>query len=120
MFYSTGLGSLRISQNSQVDVSAASADAREAKTETEFLRHDIDRLLMITEALWGFLKTEHGYSDEDLVKAITAIDMKDGRLDGKAAQPASVTCPGCGRPNMAKRTMCIYCGKPLPMAPFAR
>src|SRR5260221_8095566 len=98
---------------------AARAEAREAKTETELMRADIERLLMITEALWTFLKKEHGYSDEDLVEAITQIDMRDGVLDGKVAKTLPPPCPNCGRISGKGRPVCMYCGKPIPISPFA-
>jgi hypothetical protein len=121
MFFpaSSGGANFRTFQN-DADATEARADAREAKTETELMRADIERLLMITEALWNFLKKEHGYSDEDLVDAITEIDMRDGVLDGKSGKSAPQTCPNCGRVNARGRPNSIYCGKPVPMAPFAR
>jgi hypothetical protein len=121
MFYpaSSGGANYRTFQN-DADATEACADAREAKTETELMRADIERLLMISEALWNFLKKQHGYSDEDLVNAITEIDMRDGVLDGKAGKSEPQTCPNCGRVNGRNRTTCIYCGKPVPMLPFAR
>jgi hypothetical protein len=122
MFYSMPSSGYASSINSglaQADASNARAEAREAKTETELLRHDVDRLLMITEALWTFLKKEHGYSDEDLANAVKEIDLRDGRLDGRAEQPQASPCPNCGRINSARRSLCIYCGQPLPVTLFA-
>jgi hypothetical protein len=122
MFYSSspfGYGSNINSSMAQLDASNARADAREAVTETELLRHDVDRLLMITEALWSFLKKEHGYTDEALMGAVKAIDLRDGRLDGRVTPAPAAPCPGCGRINSAKRAVCIYCGKPLPVNLFS-
>jgi hypothetical protein len=104
--------------SAQADASSAKASAREAMTETELLRHDVDRLLMLTEALWGFLKKEHGYTDEQLADAVKEIDLRDGRLDGKAAKVPPTACPQCHRLNSAKFSKCIYCGSPLPVALF--
>ena len=103
----------------QAAANRAQSDADVARSETERLRHDVDRLLMITEALWSFLKKEHGYTDEELVKAVTDIDLRDGRLDGRAEQPKAAPCPTCGRVNSAQRTRCIYCGEALPVTLFA-
>ena len=100
----------------QLEANAAQAAAREAKTETELLRHDVDRLLMITEALWLFVKQQNNFTDEDLVKVITEIEMRESH----APKHVPVTCPACGRANSGKRDLCIYCGKPIPMDPFAR
>ena len=123
MFYpglSSGLGAYNAAKNAADTANSAAADARQAQTSTELMRHDIDRLLMVTEALWLFIKTQHNYTDEDLGKVINEIDMRDGVLDGKSARSAPVTCPACGRANSGKRPLCIYCGKPVPMDPFAR
>lgn len=124
MFYPmlSDYGSFAAASQAQSDAISAQADAREARTETELMRHDIDRLLMITEALWICLKKQHGYSDEDLTKVVTEIDMRDGRLDGKsaAAGKPTVTCPGCGKINSAKRPACMYCGAVLPVTLFVR
>ena len=108
------------SLQNNAEAASARADAREAKTETELMRADIERLLMITEALWTFLKKEHGYSDTELVEAITQIDMRDGVLDGKVAKTLPPPCPSCGRISGKSRPVCIYCGKPVPITPFAR
>ena len=116
---SSGFGSSINSGLAQADATNARSEAREAKSETELMRHDVDRLLMITEALWTFLKKEHGYSDEDLANAVKEIDLRDGQLDGRAEQPQASPCPNCGRINSARRSLCIYCGQPLPVTLFA-
>jgi hypothetical protein len=100
---------------------AAAGAAREAREDTELMKHDVERLLMITEALWTFLKKEHGYTDESLTEAIQRIDMRDGKLDGRVAKDAPIPCPYCGKANAAKRGFCIYCGQSLLNTnPFAR
>ena len=109
--YGVGLSNLSTS----LEAGQARADAKEAQTGVELMQHDIERLLMITEALWLFIKTQHNYTDEDLVKVITEIEMRDSQ--SPKHQP--VTCPACGRMNSGKRAACIYCGKPIPMDPFA-
>ena len=121
MFYPllSGPASYSAAIGAQADANAARAEARAARTETELMRSDIERLLMITEALWTFLKQEHGYSDEDLAKVVSEIDLRDGRLDGKVAANPSRPCPNCGKVVSNRRPFCIYCGKPVPVNPFA-
>jgi hypothetical protein len=104
----------------EADASRAAGRAEEAHTSMLFMQADIERLLMITEALWNMLKEKHGYTDEDLIQRVQEIDMQDGRLDGKvAAQPPSA-CPKCGRPATRNRVVCMYCGTPSTEHPFAR
>lgn len=99
---------------------SAEARAREAKTEIELLRYDIERLLMITEALWGILKEKHGYQDEELANRVMAIDQRDGKLDGRVAVSPPASCPRCGRTLERKRPMCLYCGQVIARDPFER
>jgi hypothetical protein len=116
MFYSSlsGMGLASAKGQAAYDVDEARADASEAKSEAEVLKHDIDRLMMITEALWAFLKKEHGYADEDLAKAIGAIDLRHSGT----AKDAQEKCPSCGRMVSAHRRLCIYCGNPVPQSLF--
>lgn len=99
---------------SAYDVDEARADASEAKSEADVLKHDIDRLMMIAEALWMFLKKEHGYSDDDLAKAVSAIDLRNSG----AEKDAQEKCPTCGRMVSAHRKLCLYCGSPVPESLF--
>ena len=63
----------------------ARADARRADRKADALEFDVERLLMISEALWSILKEQHGYTDEELQSRILQIDMRDGKLDGRVA-----------------------------------
>lgn len=92
--------------------------ASEGKVEE--LSGQVEKLLMITEALWTMLKEEHGYVDEDLIKKIMEIDMRDGRLDGRVAKSEPVVCPKCGRPASRTRSLCMYCGGLIVRTPFER
>lgn len=99
----------------------AQQDAQRAQNHVEQLRRDVDRLLMITEALWMLLKEQHGYDDEKLVQLMTQIDLRDGQLDGRVAKTTVENCPHCGRPLVKNLPSCMYCGKPvLNRNPFAR
>jgi hypothetical protein len=118
MFYSSlfdrGLSSK--AGQAEFDINEARANASEVKSEGEVMQHDIDRLLMITEALWTFLKKEHGYSDDDLFKAVGAIDLRNSGAAKEAQEP----CPTCGRMVSAHRRLCLYCGSPVPQSIFDR
>ena len=63
MFYTmlSGRPNYYAATQNDATANAARAEAREAKTETDLMRADIERLIMITEALWTLLKKEHGY-----------------------------------------------------------
>ena len=103
----------------QSQASMASATANEARLQGENLTLDVEKLFLITQALWELLKKEHGYTDEMLQKKVVEIDMRDGRLDGKAPKVERPNCPSCGR-KMGRLPACLYCGAVSQRLPFER
>jgi hypothetical protein len=99
---------------------SARSDARRADRRAEALELDVERLLMISEALWSMLKEKHGYTDETLEKRIMDIDMRDGKLDGRVADGPPGKCPKCDRPLMKRRPRCLYCGETVGIEAFER
>ncbi len=99
----------------------AQRTASDVRTQNESIQFDIEKLFMITEALWEILKHQHGYTDDQLVEMIQDIDLRDGKLDGKVAKSAErPTCPECGRTIMRNQARCLYCGADAPQQPFER
>lgn len=88
-------------------------------TEIEF---KVERLALISHALWDLLKDRHGYTDEELNDWINLTDLKDGRLDGRyKANTPPLNCPKCGRVVGRTQGRCIYCGGiASPAQPFDR
>lgn len=119
MFYPSGLSGY--SSFTAITASAAAESAaREAQTNVEIFKHDVDRLLLITEALWTLMKQQHGYTDDALVGLIQNIEKQKIAANANASKDPPIDCPVCGRTNTATRAFCMYCGKPLPSKPFAR
>jgi hypothetical protein len=121
MFYPSLAGS-NFGSNLYTMTTATQAEnaAREAQSRLESMKHDIDRVLLITEALWTFMKEQHGYTDDTLVQLIQDLEHQKTTALGTSIKEPPVTCPSCSRPNTATRPFCMYCGKPLKMNPFAR
>lgn len=90
----------------------AKARAREAGTEITFLKQKVEKLMMITEALWLIVKETNNLTDEELKEKILQVDLKDGKLDGRVAANAEETdyCPKCGQVLQKNKYVCIYCG----------
>jgi len=84
------------------------------------LQIKVERLLMITEALWTILKEKNGLEDKELLRQIVQIDLRDGKLDGRVATTPPEPCPKCQRIVAKNSVKCMYCGEPLLMDPFAR
>ena len=99
---------------------SAQSTAREAQSDVGAVKFDIERLLMITEALWLMLKEQHGYEDAELAKRIEEIDLRDGRLDGRVEKSKPPECPDCKRISTKNRPVCLYCGTPIQGDTFSR
>ena len=111
----------QIAQN--IDGSAstsASHGTAQLRAQQEAAGNDIERLFMITEALWMLLKELHGLTDDDLEHIIQEIDLRSGKLDGKRARQERPVCPACTRRNSGRLPSCMYCGTTLPITPFAK
>jgi len=101
---------------------SGSRAATDVRTQNEFIRCDVEKLFMLTEALWTILKEKHGCTDAELVQRVQEIDLRDGKLDGKVAK-VNPDCPKCGRKLMGKRPVCLYCGAEVArvdLQPFSR
>jgi len=121
MFYPSLIGSgFGSTSYALTTATQAESAAREARNTADALQHDIDRLLLITEALWTIVKQDHGYADDTLVGLIQDIEARRTAAGSNSIKDSPVACPACGRTNTAARPFCMYCGKPLPMNPFAR
>jgi hypothetical protein len=90
--------------------SSGDSETSASYSDIHCLASDIERLLMVTEALWGILKERHGYTDEDLAERIQEIDLRDGQLDGRVAKGEPKKCPNCERVLIGERPVCLYCG----------
>lgn len=108
------------------DLSAASLASHQTSTQRlpadkiQELEDGMERLLLITEALWKLLKEQHGYEDQELIRQIAAIDLRDGKYDHRVAKTAPRPCPKCTRTLGKHRSKCLYCGEPIQMSPFER
>ena len=82
------------------------------------LESRLDKLELVTEALWRLLCRSSDLTDDDLLQEMTDLDLEDGKYDGKVARVPFKECPNCGRKNAKKHPNCMYCGQVLLMEPF--
>ena len=100
------------SQNKKLDETALSALS---------MRHDIEKLFLIVEALWAIVKETSNLKDEDFAALIRQIDLQDGRLDGRNSTTAEILkCAKCGKTLLHGQTRCAYCGEELLFDPLFR
>ena len=95
-------------------------DSRSLEREVVQLHADVERLLLISEALWKILRERCDLSDDELVKEITKLDLEDGLPDYRKKPTEPRTCPSCHRVLSKRKAVCSMCGAPVPIAPFER
>lgn len=101
---------------------SVSRSATDVRAQNEIIQCDVEKLFMLTEALWTILKEKHGCTDAELVQRVQEIDLRDGKLDGRVAK-VNPDCPKCSRKLMGKRPVCLYCGAEVArvdLQPFSR
>lgn len=104
--------------NAQSLAQAESA-AQKANRDVHGLEERLDRVLLLTEALWTLVRTELNLTDKQLIERINEIDMSDGQLDGKVRRPPA-SCVKCGRKFGRGWHNCMYCGAPASPDPFSK
>ncbi len=73
--------------------------------EIEGLRHRLDYVTLVTEALWSFF-VDQGFEEQQLIDRIASIDLSDGRLDHRHVH--HTTCRQCGA--AVASDFCQFCG----------
>lgn len=80
----------------------AQTGATRSQADIDVLKLYVERLSMITEALWIILREQHGYGDEELMRRITEIDLRDGKLrwacsNGRSTAVPAMQAAACGK-----------------------
>lgn len=121
LFIAGAAKQMAATNHAQTTGQLAARTASEVRTQNDAIKFDVEKLFMITEALWECLKQQHGYTDESLINMIEEIDLRDGRLDGKVAKSADrPACKDCGRILIRRQARCLYCGAVAVQDPFKR
>jgi hypothetical protein len=89
---------------------ASERTALDSQRRIRELQERIDRLTLISAAMWKLLQERVGLSEKTLLDKIEQIDLTDGKLDGRLRKDA-VSCPKCNRSIASRHTRCIYCGE---------
>ncbi|MFC3912857.1 hypothetical protein ACFOSS_05175 [Pseudaeromonas sharmana] len=98
--------SLQIEQNER-DIAQNKSAQRNSEGHLGVLEEKIDSLYIMTLAALELLH-EQGVTKMQIMNKIEEIDLRDGKVDGKLAQPTQ--CPDCGHRISKRRSNCFYCG----------
>ena len=69
----------------------------------------IDSLALTCQAMWELIRERTSLTDEDIEGRMQAIDLRDGKADGKMNTPV-FECSDCGRNVSRRHFRCLYCG----------
>jgi hypothetical protein len=84
-------------------------------SDIDALNERVDRLVLVTEALWTLVKKD-GHTDEELASLIIELDGSDGHADHrKVGSP--MTCENCGSKVPVGFTKCQICGAETGVTP---
>jgi hypothetical protein len=88
------------------------------KAEARELRRLVNKLMLVTQALWEITAETNHLDNEMLIKKVNEVDLRDGKLDGKLKR-AVKKCASCGRTLHRQHSKCLYCGSEnLQAGPF--
>jgi hypothetical protein len=80
------------------------------------LEDRIERLLLLTDAMWELLSERAGVTDEELAAKVHEVDSRgDGARDGRRARSIR-RCGSCQAAIEHGRATCTFCGAPAPGA----
>lgn len=99
-------------QVEQVRQDAAQADSK-LKQELHQIEARLDRVQLACRAMMEIIVEELDMPADTIAQKIAEIDLRDGKLDGRAGQSV-LECVQCHRKTRASRGKCLYCGEPLP------
>lgn len=87
----------------------AKTDAIDAQIRSEQTQFLVERLILVTNAMWEILSTKLGVSEHELLAKIADIDLRDSKEDGKLKTHGR-KCSECNRVLNSRHFKCIYCG----------
>ena len=73
------------------------------------LEEKLDRLALITRAMFELMQEAGGLSDERLTQKVLEIDLRDGQQDNRMS-PRPKRCPKCDAMISPKFARCVFCG----------
>jgi hypothetical protein len=95
-----------------IPLRAASDTLRSLNTIQQFkidYADKIDRLVLICRSMWELIRASNNLSEDDLLKKVMEVDLRDSTLDGKITIPPK-KCSSCNRLMSKRHRRCIYCG----------
>ena len=93
--------------------------AAQARTLETSLNDRVDKLVLVTEAMWEMLSERLGVTVAELAEHVRQVDLRDGTSDGKRGVTAGTTlvhCSACQATIPPGKANCQFCGAAVPGA----
>ena len=74
------------------------------------LEKRIDSLALFAQAVAEILEEKAGLHQDELLKKIEEIDLRDGNKDGRISVGGGLKCEECKRTYNFRLNKCLYCG----------
>ena len=104
-----GLSQMRQDAAATASAAGARRQADEAVRTIRDLQEQLDKLTLISMAMWSMLQDVGGFKEQNLMQRVRDLDLMDGDPDGKITRQIS-RCPKCNRVMSPKHKKCLYCG----------
>jgi hypothetical protein len=101
-----------VSSAANAAASSAKSAAARAESRAREMAGRAEKAMMICEALWIIMREKLDLDDDLLEKAVRAVDLQDGKLDGRVRRDVA-ECPKCKKKVGRGRIKCIWCGAEL-------
>jgi hypothetical protein len=85
-------------------------EARRAETRSRDVEQRLEKLTLISMAMWSLIQQETKLTEEDLMERARQIDLLDGTEDGRVT-PQVARCSACERVMNPRHSKCLYCGQ---------
>jgi predicted Zn-ribbon and HTH transcriptional regulator len=97
-------------ESAQREADAEDNAAARAKQNAQAIAEKVDAMALANQAIFEILAERLGVSQEDVLRRMREIDLRDGRKDGKMGGKP-IVCRKCGRTTNTLQKTCVYCGE---------
>ena len=96
---------------SEAEKAARKSETASAEVQREMgiLEERLEKLVLVSMALWSLIEERTGLTEQDLVERVQKLDLEDGVADGKITRQLR-QCPACGRNVSRRHRKCLFCG----------
>lgn len=100
-------------REARAEASESLRAARDAKETQAVLKERLDRLTLVTRALWSFLRERQGLTPVELQQRMRLVEAEADpfRFD---EGPSLAPCPQCQHRISSRDRKCVYCGADNP------